>query len=93
MAFERSNFGLLGAGLNSNHPRLWSYFTTDTAATCDTAGYFNAAKDLLKVGDIIKVNADTGGTPAYVELYVNANDGTTVDTSDAVSIVVATDTD
>lgn len=92
MAFDRTNFAS-PATFNSNHPRIWTYTSIDTAATIDSAGYFNNAADLVKVGDVIKANVDTDGTPGYVEFYVSANDGTTVDVNDAVSIVTTTDTD
>lgn len=93
MAFDRTNLALESATQNSNLPRQWSYTTTDTAATVDSAGYFNGAADLLNKGDVIRANVDTDGTPGYGEFYVSDNDGTTVDVNDIVSRVTSTDTD
>jgi len=41
--------------------------------------------DFLNVGDLIKANVDTDGTPGYKEFFVSANDGTTVDVNDATA--------
>lgn len=92
MAFDITNFAS-EAIFNSNQPRIWRYTTTDTAAVVDSAGYFNTVADMVNVGDIVKANVDTDGTPGYGEFYVSANDGTTVDVNDIVSIVTSTDTD
>lgn len=93
MAFDRTDLALDTPAQNSNLPRKWSYTTADATAVVDSAGYFNNASDLLKVGDVITAKTSTGGTTAYGEYYVSANDGTTVDVNDAVSIVTSTDTD
>jgi hypothetical protein len=92
MAFDRTNFAV-SENHNSSLPRVCSYTTVDTAAAVDSAGYFNDVADILNVGDVIKANVDTDGTPGYVEFYVSANDGTTVDVNDGVTIVTTTDTD
>lgn len=93
MAFDRTKLGLTHASLNSNHARQWAYYTADATATVDSAGYFNSAADLLNVGDEIYAITSVGGTTAYGNYYVSANDGTTVDVNDAVSRVTSTDTD
>jgi len=93
MAFDRTNLALFSNHQNSSHPRYWTYTTVDTAATLDSDNYFLGAADLLSVGDIIKANVDTDGTPGYGEFYVSTNSGTTVDVNDLVSIVTTTDTD
>jgi hypothetical protein len=71
---------------NSDVPTLWTYKTADTAATINTAGYFNAAAADLTVGDFILVYADTGGTPQGYIFSVNANSGTVVDVTDGLAI-------
>lgn len=53
MAFNRLRLALIGQDGNSDAPRLWAYKTDDPAATVDTAAYFAAARQLLKVGDVI----------------------------------------
>lgn len=93
MAFDRTDLALESGGNNSTLPKQWSYTTVDTAATVDSAGYFNNAADILAVGDIIRANVDTDGTPGYGEFYVSANSGGTVDVNDIVSRVTTTDTD
>ena len=61
---------------------LWHYTTTDSAADVDSAGYFNGASDMIRVGDMIMANVDTGGTPASGIFLVTANAGGTVDVAD-----------
>lgn len=58
---------------------LWHYVTADAASAVDNAGYFNAAADLLRPGDMILVNADIRGTPANGMMVVAANAAGTVD--------------
>ncbi len=61
MAYTAKNLSVLAY---ANGFTLWHYTTTDTAAETEAANYFDAAADLLRVGDLILVNADTDGTPA-----------------------------
>jgi hypothetical protein len=65
---------------------LWHYTTADVAADVDTAGYFNSASDMLRVGDIIVANVDTGGTPGAGLFLVNANAAGIVDVADMTAI-------
>ena len=91
MAFDRTNLGLDSAGLNSELPREWNYVSSaDAQAAINTAGYFNDAADLLKVGDRITAKDSAGSVDVY---YVNANDGTTVDVDDGTAVDGGTDTD
>lgn len=77
---------------------IWSYQTLDATATVDTAGYFNGAADLLRVGDIIERISWTtaigaGGTiSTYGRHIVNSNTGGVVDVADTTAGTV-TDTD
>lgn len=87
--------GLNAAGGQSKAgvaPQMWTYSTTDAIADVNTAGYFNAAASLLRVGDIIFCYTSTGGTPAMSIVWVNSNSGTVVDVTDGLT-VTATDTD
>ena len=87
--------GLNAAGGQSkagNAPQMWTYTTADAIGDVNTAGYFNSAASLLKVGDIIFCHTSTGGTPAMSDVWVNSNNGTTVDVTDGLT-VTATDTD
>jgi hypothetical protein len=49
---------------------FYAYATADALATVLAAGYFNAARDPLKVGDVIQVIAVLGGTPDFATLKV-----------------------
>lgn len=91
MAFSRSGLARLGSA-NSDAGALWIYKTTDTAATVNTADYFLDAIDEIKLNDVMILITDTGGTPAVVISYVNANNGSTIDIADGTTIS-ATDTD
>lgn len=87
--------GLNSAGAQSkagNAPQMWTYSTTDAIGDVNTAGYFNSAASLFKVGDIIFCHTSTGGTPAMSIVWVNANSGTVVDVTDGLT-VTATDSD
>lgn len=71
-------------------PQMWSYTTTDAIATVNTAGYFNDASDLLKVGDLMYVYDSNTPTASLVIVLSNASG--VVDVSDGTTIAV-TDTD
>lgn len=89
MAFQARNLSVLAY---ANGFTLWHYTTADPAATVDTAGYFDAAAEMLRVGDLILANVDTGGTPAAGLFHVNANAGGSVDVAD-MTAVGASDSD
>lgn len=89
MAYDSSNLTAFAYG---NGATLWHYTSTDSAATINTAGYFNDAADRMRVNDIILSVSATGGTPVVTITYCNANDGSTVDIVDG-SVMSATDTD
>jgi hypothetical protein len=65
---------------------LWHYTTADTAAEVATAGYFNDASDMLRVGDMVLANTDTDGTLASGILHVSANSGGAVDVDDLTAV-------
>lgn len=92
MAFDRTNFALADASNNPNSPRRWSYHSTDTDTVISTAAYFNDASDLVAVGDVINVKADTDGTPLYGRMLVNSNTGGVLDVSD-IEAFTTTDTE
>ena len=88
MSFDAKNLEYLG-GSKIGH---WNYVTADVATDVDTEGYFNAAAGMLKVGDRLNANVDTGGTPAYGTFVVISNTGTVVDVAN-ITAMTATDTD
>ena len=88
MAYQPKNLSVLAY---ANGFTLWHYTTPDTANTVDTAGYFNSAADMIRVGDIVLANTETGGTAKAGLLLVSANAGGVVDVNDMTQIG-ATDT-
>lgn len=89
MAFKPKDLSVLAY---ANGFTLWHYATVDAASAVDTAGYFNAASDMLRVGDMILANLDTDGTPAAGILLVASNAAGVVDVAD-LTAVGAADTD
>jgi hypothetical protein len=82
MAYDSSN---LSALTYANGFTLWHYKTNDIATDVDTAGYFNDAAGMLRVGDFIFGNFDLGGTPSHGVMIVVSNVGGVVDVSNAVA--------
>lgn len=85
-AGETTAFGAFG---------LWSYRTEDSAATVDSAGYFNAAASLLRNGDIIirvTINGSGAAQTAGFHLVNQVNAAGVVDVADVLALTV-TDTD
>ncbi len=83
MAFQSKDLSVLAY---ANGFTLWHYATTDPGADVDTAGYFNSAADMVRVGDMMLANVDTDGTPASGIYLVNANTGGTVDVADMTAV-------
>ncbi|WP_448192711.1 hypothetical protein [Azospirillum sp. sgz301742] len=76
MAFASKDLSVLAY---ANGFTLWHYTTADAATAVDTTGYFNGAADMLRVGDMILANTETGGTRAAGVLVVAGNAAGTVD--------------
>jgi hypothetical protein len=58
MAFSSFNANLSRAtGGNDLSPTMWTYQTTDSLSTVCTSGYFNAAANRLKVGDLVFITS------------------------------------
>ena len=89
MAFQSKDLSVLAY---ANGFTLWHYTSVDVATDIDTAGYFNDASDMVRVGDMIMANADTDGTPTSGILLVNANASGVVDAAD-LTAVGSVDTD
>ncbi|MBL6932921.1 MAG: hypothetical protein ISR45_08240 [Rhodospirillales bacterium] len=89
MAFKSKDLSVLAY---ANGFTLWHYTSLDLAADIDTAGYFNDASDMVRVGDMVMANADTDGTPSAGIYLVNANSSGVVDIADMTQ-VGGTDTD
>lgn len=85
MTFVQADLTLV---VGSNGFNLWRYKSADAAATIDTSGYFNAAKDVMNVGDWIIALAN-GVSGVFV---VSSNNGTVVNVKD-LQVNATVDTD
>lgn len=74
MAFKIHDLSVLSY---ANGFTLWHYRTTDSKSDVDTEGYFNKASDMLRVNDLIIVNA----VSASGMVVVNKNSSGVVDTT------------
>ena len=83
MSYDPKNLSILAY---ANAFTLWHYTTTDPAATVDTAGYFNGAADMIRLGDMILANTDTDGTPSSGLFLCNANAGGVVDLANMLAV-------
>jgi hypothetical protein len=93
MAFSMDGWNPIGGqSKKGTAPQMFAYTTTDTQATVRAAGYFNDVAATIAVGDILFVNASTGGTMTQSIHTVVSNTGTVVDVSDGTTIS-QTDTD
>lgn len=106
MAFIAENFAPAGANSKPGKaPQLWTYKTADSAATVDTAGYFNGAVayggvyNLLRIGDWIMITIVTNlgaSNEAFSDsaiVVVKDKASGTVDVIDEVANFGTTDTD
>lgn len=96
MAFDAA--GLNAAGGQSkagNAPQMWTYTTTDAAATVDTSGYFNSIASILKVGDLIyRVTTSSGSvSTAGLHVVMSISAAGVVDVADAQAVNTGTNTD
>lgn len=94
MAFDATNFQPIGGqSRRGKAPQMWSYTTEDTAATVDTAGYFNAIYNLLEIGDrIYRVTTSSGAFSTAGDHVVTGKASGAIDVTDAVALG-ANDTD
>lgn len=65
-------FASTPTGVANTAVNWYVYASGDAAATITTAGYFNGARDKLKVNDIIFVMAVAAGTGDFLALKVTA---------------------
>ena len=91
MAYSATGLNPIGGQSKAGSaPQLWSYTSVDAIATVNTAGYFNDASELLKVGDLMYVH--DSNTPTGSLCIVLSNASGVVDVSDGTTIAV-TDSD
>lgn len=73
MAFIPTSLSVLAY---ANNFTLWHYTTPDANVT--SAGYFNTAADMVRVGDLIVANFATGGSAQTKFYIVTGNTGSVV---------------
>jgi hypothetical protein len=83
MAYASKNLSALAY---ANGFTLWHYKTADPALQVDTTGYFNGAATMLRAGDFIMANTNTGGTVQSGMFIVRSNTGTVVDTANIADL-------
>ncbi|WP_448204522.1 hypothetical protein [Azospirillum sp. sgz302134] len=86
MAYASKDLSVLAY---ANGFTLWHYTTADRAAELDARGYFNAAADLLRVGDMILANTGPENAPAGGVFVVAANAAGVVDVTGIAPIASA----
>jgi hypothetical protein len=86
MSYEPKNLSVLAY---ANGFTLWHYATADAASTVDTNTYFNSASDMLRKGDFILANVNTGATPVAGIYLVRSNTNGVVDVADITSVGAA----
>lgn len=90
MAYNKDNLQPIGGQSKAgNAPQMWSYTApgTDALADINTAGYFNDAHSVLKVGDLIYLWDSSVPTASLVVVLSNASG--VVDVSDGTALSVA----
>jgi len=103
MAFSVNGLQRIGGSTHGTSttgaPTLWTYRTSDSHQTVDTAGYFDngattntGARNLLSVGDFIFVHASADGTATFGLAVVNSNSAGIVDITN-LSVIAFADTD
>ena len=91
MAYSETGLQPIGGQAKAGTaPQMWAYTSADAIATVNTAGYFNDASDVLKVGDLIYVH--DSATPTANLVIVLSNASGVVDVSNGTTIAV-TDSD
>lgn len=88
MAYNSKQLSVLAY---ANGFTLWHYATTDAATAADTAGYFNTAADMLRVGDMILANVATGTTPGAGIFVVRSVQNGVVDVANLTPFGTAND--
>lgn len=93
MAYDTANPPVLIGNDLTGRFQIWSYRSTDAAATVDAANYFTNGGSLgLRIGDIMYVT-DTDASPPITTLHqVSATGDGTTDINDLTTIT-QTDSD
>ena len=71
MAYDPNNLSVLSY---ANGHSQWHYRTEDSAATVGGVGYLDAAASMMRIGDVMFVNASVGSAIETGLFAVRAND-------------------
>jgi hypothetical protein len=82
MAFNAANLTRLSGASGVS---LWHYTSADAIATVNTAGYFNAASNMMNIRDVILIVDSNTPTTNLANVLTNASG--TVDISNGTAIV------
>tara|TARA_R110000796_G_scaffold38222_1_gene96340 strand:+ start:230 stop:493 length:264 start_codon:yes stop_codon:yes gene_type:complete len=82
MAFNAANLTRLSGASGVS---LWHYTSADSIATVNTAGYFNAASNMMNIRDVILIVDSNTPTTNLANVLTNASG--TVDISNGTAIV------
>jgi hypothetical protein len=82
MAYSNENLSVLAY---SNSFTLWHYKSEDLNTAIVANSYFDESADMLRVGDMILVNADIDGTPKNGLVVVTSNNAGVVQTKALVT--------
>lgn len=83
MAYDPNNLSVLAY---ANGFTLWHFSTADTATIVSTTGYFNAAADMLRTGDMILANLEQDGASIGGIFFVNQNASGIVDVANLTPV-------
>lgn len=83
MAYQSKDLSVLAY---ANGFTLWHYSTNDAAAAVAASGYFNAASDMLRAGDMVIANVNMADTPKAGLFLVATAAAGVVDISDMTQI-------
>jgi hypothetical protein len=86
MAYQSKDLSVLAY---ANGFTLWHYASADTAVAVAATGYFNAAADMLRVGDMLIANVETAGNPKGGLFLVSTVSAGVVDVNDMTRISAA----
>lgn len=84
MAFQSRNLSVLAYANGFTH---WHFITEDSADAILDSGYFNDGADMLRVGDLLEVNAKRDGRADFLSIHVSevANGTVTVEPVRAIA--------
>lgn len=80
MALDKKNIAVNSTNFGGQ-PNEYGYSTVDVATAVSASGYFDTFSTEVKVGDMIRAECDTDGSPACQFLRVTGNTAGVVTTT------------